>query len=59
MDGGAIRCVWRRYSGRLEAPFKRYATSAKLVKSETLTLVKSETLTLVFTVYSLPFTIKV
>ena len=59
MDGGAIRCVWRRYSRGLEAVFKRYATSAKLVKSETLTLVKSETLTLVFTVYSLPFTIKV
>ena len=59
MDGGAIRCVWRRYSVRLEPPFKRYATSAKLVKSETLTLVKSETLTLVFTVYSLQFTIKV
>ena len=59
MDGGAIRCVWRRYSGRLEAVFKRYATSAKLVKIEPLTLVKSETLTLVFTVYCLPFTIKV
>ena len=41
MDGGAIRCVWRRYSGRLEAVFKRYATSAKLV----------------FTVYCLPFTV--
>ena len=59
MNGAAIWGVWSRYSWGVEAVFKRYATSAKLVKSETLTLVKSETLTLVFTVYSLPFTIKV
>lgn len=59
MDGGAIRCVWRRYSRGLEAVFKRYATSAKLVKSETLTLVKSETLMLVFTVYSLQLRCKI
>ena len=57
--GGGIRGAWSRHSWGLEAVFKRYATSAKLVKSETLTLVKSETLTLVFTVYCLPFTIKV
>ena len=45
VDSGTIRRVWRHQTGRMEALCdERYATSAKLVKSETLTLVNSETL---------------
>ena len=43
VDSGTIQRVWRRYSRGMEALCdERYATSAKLVKSETLTLVNSE-----------------